>query len=147
VIDRVETTSYTWLGLTSGCARCHDHKYDPISQKDYYSLLAFFNNTPVDGRGGSGQAAPVLDFATAENKAKLAELEAEVKDCGGKVEALEKKLKHDLQGNNAGWFWFKHIHRRNLDFIHTLKLDEGIQEGGAESDELEATRREFFRGG
>jgi hypothetical protein len=65
----------------------------------------------------------------------------------GKVEALEKKLKHDLQGNNCGWFWFKHIHQRNLDFIHSLKLDEGPLEGQATQDELEATRREFFRGG
>ena len=56
VIDRVETTSATWLGLTTGCARCHDHKYDPISQKDFYSLCAYFNNVPETG---SGQEAPV----------------------------------------------------------------------------------------
>ena len=49
IIDRVETTSFTWLGLTMNCARCHDHKYDPITQKDFYSLFAFFNN--VEERG------------------------------------------------------------------------------------------------
>ena len=52
MIDRVETTSTVFLGLTTGCAACHDHKFDPISQKEFYSLGAFFNNTtqpPMDG--------------------------------------------------------------------------------------------------
>ena len=50
--DRVETTSKVWMGLTSGCAVCHDHKFDPITQKEFYELSAFFNNTtqkPMDG--------------------------------------------------------------------------------------------------
>jgi hypothetical protein len=51
VIDRVETTSAVWLGLTTGCARCHDHKYDPITQKDFYSLCSYFNNVPESGTG------------------------------------------------------------------------------------------------
>ena len=49
VVDRVDTTSTVWLGLTTGCARCHDHKYDPVSQKEYYRLFAFFNNVPEKG--------------------------------------------------------------------------------------------------
>jgi len=56
VADRVETTSTVWLGLTMNCSRCHDHKYDPITQKDYYSLFAFFNN--IDEHGQDGTIAP-----------------------------------------------------------------------------------------
>ena len=50
VVDRVETMSTVFLGLTVGCARCHDHKYDPISQKEFYRLFAYFNNVPERGR-------------------------------------------------------------------------------------------------
>ena len=49
VADRVETTAIVWLGLTMGCARCHDHKYDPIQQRDFYRMFAFFNNVPEKG--------------------------------------------------------------------------------------------------
>ena len=55
VVDRVETTATTWLGLTMGCARCHDHKYDPITQKDFYRFFAFFNT--IAKRVWTGEAA------------------------------------------------------------------------------------------
>lgn len=51
VIDRVETTAEVWLGITAGCARCHDHKYDPISMGEFYQLFAYFNNVPETGTG------------------------------------------------------------------------------------------------
>ncbi|HUR55635.1 MAG TPA: PSD1 and planctomycete cytochrome C domain-containing protein, partial [Gemmataceae bacterium] len=79
IVDRVNTTATVWLGLTAGCAQCHDHKYDPISQKDYYRLYAFFNNVPENGLDGQkGNAAPVLKVPTAEQEAKLVRLRASV---------------------------------------------------------------------
>ena len=71
VVDRVETTSMTWLGLTLGCARCHDHKYDPISQKEFYRFFAFFNNVPEKGLDGrTGNAEPYLQLPSTEQKAR-----------------------------------------------------------------------------
>ncbi|MDB5319947.1 MAG: Planctomycete cytochrome [Phycisphaerales bacterium] len=92
VMDQSETMSTIWLGLTVGCARCHDHKFDPITQKEYYQLYAFFNNTPVTGGGGSGQTAPVVDFTTPEQKAKLAELAEHVQQAGVPITEFEKTL-------------------------------------------------------
>ena len=59
--DRVDTTTAVWLGLTAGCATCHDHKFDPITTKDFYSLTAFFrNNTSSILDGANGNNAPLL---------------------------------------------------------------------------------------
>ena len=66
VVDRVETTATVWLGLTLGCARCHDHKYDPITQKEFYRLFAFFNNVPEKGRAIKfGNSPPMIKAPTA----------------------------------------------------------------------------------
>ncbi|MBA3316105.1 MAG: PSD1 and planctomycete cytochrome C domain-containing protein [Planctomycetota bacterium] len=61
VADRVDTTASVWLGLTVGCARCHDHKFDPITQKDYYSFFAYFNSVAEAGRG-HGNSQPLYFF-------------------------------------------------------------------------------------
>jgi hypothetical protein len=60
VIDRVETTSTVFLGLTFGCARCHDHKYDPLSQREFYQLYAYFNNIGEKGIGRGIHANPTI---------------------------------------------------------------------------------------
>ena len=83
LFDRVDTTSTTWLGLTMTCARCHDHKYDPLTQKDYYSLMAFFNNvpetgTPTDTIGQYYIAKPWVFAGTDAEMAKMKTLEAAV---------------------------------------------------------------------
>lgn len=80
VIDRVDTTSTVFLGLTMGCARCHDHKYDPISQREFYEFFAFFNN--VDEKGvyleKRGNAGPVVFKPTAEQAGEMSALTAQL---------------------------------------------------------------------
>ncbi|MEB2359904.1 MAG: DUF1553 domain-containing protein [Bryobacterales bacterium] len=72
VVDRVEATSNVWMGMTLGCARCHDHKYDPVSQKDFYRFFAFFNNVSDKGLDGRyGNAEPFLQLSTPEQKNRL----------------------------------------------------------------------------
>ena len=64
VMDMTETMGTVWLGATLNCARCHDHKFDPITQKEYYQFFDFFNQTPVSGGGGDPQTPPVLAIAS-----------------------------------------------------------------------------------
>ncbi len=77
VIDRVETTGSTWLALTLNCCRCHDHKYDPISQKEFYQLFSFFNSNDETGILGSGLAGragntdPVIAIPNDEQQKRL----------------------------------------------------------------------------
>jgi hypothetical protein len=68
VMDMTETAGTVWMGLTLNCCRCHDHKFDPLTQSNYYQLFDFFNQTPVNGGGGSGQTAPVLTSASMDQK-------------------------------------------------------------------------------
>lgn len=82
VIDRTDTVGNAFLGLTTGCARCHDHKYDPISHKDYYSLTGFFNSTDEPGFYAPGHSAvqggPTLPWPSTEQKARLDAAERDI---------------------------------------------------------------------
>ena len=81
VIDRVETTSTVWLGLTMGCARCHDHKYDPLRQKEFYEFFAFFNTIPDRGLdGAAGNAKPILRLPTGDQENRLDEISRALDD-------------------------------------------------------------------
>ena len=71
VFDRTDTTATVWLGLTAECAKCHDHKFDPISQREYYQLSAFFNQVDEDGLDGqTGNARPHLPAPDREQAAR-----------------------------------------------------------------------------
>jgi hypothetical protein len=76
VVDRVNTTMEVWMGTTIGCAQCHNHKFDPFTQKEYYQLLAFFNNTRDTGRN----VAPTLAVPVSVHAARLKELNGAISD-------------------------------------------------------------------
>jgi len=81
LVDRVNTTATLWLGSTVGCAQCHNHKYDPFSQKDYYRLMAFFANTDYETRvfgDGTRFFEATMDVPTPEQEAKRKTIQAEM---------------------------------------------------------------------
>lgn len=80
VADRVQTTAKAFLGITMECARCHDHKYDPISQKNFYQMAAFFNNTFETGRAPIGyESGPTMLLTDAETEAQIQHIRKAIK--------------------------------------------------------------------
>ncbi len=102
VIDRVETTGLTWMALTLNCCRCHDHKYDPITQKEFYQLFSYFNSceeTGVLGEFGGGAGArkggntlPVVFLPTEEDTKNLAALQQQIKATEASLTAAKKEM-------------------------------------------------------
>ena len=79
VVDRVSTTGTVWLGLTVGCARCHDHKFDPITQEEFYRLFAYFNSIAESGIGQkTGNTPPLVHAPTPEQQAELDAIEERI---------------------------------------------------------------------
>ncbi|MBI4601572.1 MAG: PSD1 domain-containing protein [Planctomycetes bacterium] len=88
IVDRVNTTGTVWLGMTVGCGQCHDHKYDPLTQREFYGLYAFFHNVPENGLDGQkGNAAPVIQAPSPEQREAIARLDREVAEAAARLEA------------------------------------------------------------
>ena len=100
VLDRVNAVGAAFMGMTVQCCVCHDHKYDPMTMKDYYQLFAFFNNIdakPETGRRSGtdfkrGLQAPYINLPGAGQKSRLAVLEARVKEASDELKRLEARL-------------------------------------------------------
>lgn len=97
VVDRVDTTTTVWLGLTIGCARCHDHKYDPITQAEYYEIFACFNNVVEKGliKDLAGPP-PLLSLPDEEQTKAMAELTRRKDENQARLKALNKHLTESM---------------------------------------------------
>lgn len=114
VADRTETTSTVWLGMTVGCARCHDHKYDPILQKDYYRLFAYFNNVPERGF--------VYNFGNEEPyiKAPLPDQQVKLDDYAKRIEAAKAHVQSmEPAARTAQQKWERQAAREDEDWTPT----------------------------
>lgn len=126
VIDRADTTGTVWMGLTVGCARCHDHKYDAVSQKEFYQLYAYFN--AIDESGGvdaGGNAKPVLALPTDEQKAEIDALRTEITVAEQGISELPAATELEIQL----WYeqtlqWLKLAEQGKLwTHLHQVKLE------------------------
>ncbi len=125
--DRVETTATVWLGQTFNCARCHDHKFDPFTMRDYYGLYAFFHNVSEKGIGNYGasirrNAPPMLKLPAPELEAKLAALKKELAETKQQLAQTEAKdqapIKKRIQALT------KQIDQTDLQIPTTLVMQE-----------------------
>ncbi|MDX1979873.1 MAG: DUF1553 domain-containing protein [Bryobacteraceae bacterium] len=100
VVDRVETTSAVFLGLTMGCGRCHNHKYDPITQKEFYQFYAYFNNVPESGRAMKyGNSPPLVAAPTPDQQERLNAIARRI----GETEAVLAGNAAEARRARAAW--------------------------------------------
>lgn len=125
--DRTETTAQTWLGLTAGCAVCHDHKYDPLSQKQFYSLSAFFNNTTQAAKDGNIKSTPPTIFIPmAKDEAAWRRTTNDLAMIETKIAERKKEARADFTNwlANPSYGKFTNTPAENFLAFHA-PLDEG----------------------
>ena len=92
VMDMTETVGTLWLGLTFNCCRCHDHKFDPLTQREYYQFSAYFNQTPVNGGGGDAKQPPNLPAPTKSQRLELEKITHEIADISSAIANRREKI-------------------------------------------------------
>jgi hypothetical protein len=125
VMDRVETFGTAFLGLTISCARCHDHKYDPLTQKDYYSLAAYFNSIDESGAVDAfPNANPVLALPTPEQSAKVAALKKPFEEWEAKLRATPENAPERAEIQKQRDETKKRLDAANAEILKVMVLRE-----------------------
>lgn len=114
VFDRVETTGTVFMGMTLNCTRCHDHKFDPITQREYFQFYDYFNQTSETGLNGNGMIAPVLDLSPPIEKEKVADLQVFIDKIGQEVKIYEEEIFPSESGVAADSPEAKHLNGDDL---------------------------------
>ncbi|MCC6511746.1 MAG: PSD1 domain-containing protein, partial [Pirellulaceae bacterium] len=146
VVDQVSAFGTVFMGMTLECAVCHDHKYDPVKQKDFYGLFAFFNNIDGDPETpGRDQQPPILKLPTPEQAASLNELEAKLAAANQAIDKLKQSIK-DLSAASAT---DKSGAAKNGDGSTTGQpasaLEKELKEKEAEASRLKTAHEELQR--
>src|SRR5690606_23781604 len=101
-VDRTETTGTVWMGLTVGCAVCHDHKFDPISQQEVYSLFAYFANTADKAMDGNALLPPpVINVGEPEDFLREKSLQDQIAQLREKMKQLAAKVDYQEPASSA----------------------------------------------
>ncbi len=140
VIDRLNTTAAVWLGTTLECAQCHDHKYDPFTQRDYYGLLAFFNNTEIEADRSNPKVPGSIRFLGPSMELSDAKIEAEQQQLKGEIAELNQALavrRKELSGELDAWEQALAAELSQAPTVHVLKIAEFRSAGGASHKLLE----------
>ncbi|MCB1092168.1 MAG: DUF1549 domain-containing protein, partial [Verrucomicrobiae bacterium] len=140
VVDRVNTTGTVWLGSTIECAQCHDHKYDPFSMADYYSIFAYFNNTPVEVENPSGKGVsfdfygPKMELPLdAAKQTERASLTAKLDELKGRQKTLAAANEKD----RAEWESRLLASAAKAPVWETLEIEDFSGTGGETWERLE----------
>lgn len=121
VVDRVDTTATVWLGLTAGCAKCHTHKYDPITQKEFYQLFAYFNNVPERGKAIKyGNSPPYIKTPTREQEVKWAWHKKRLEAAEATWAGLQREISRRLEA------WEDTIQIKHSDWLPSRGLQHHL---------------------
>ena len=149
VIDRVNTTGAVWLGTTLECCQCHDHKYDPFSMRDYYQMLAFFNNTELEADRANPKAAssikflgPSMPLANVDRDGQRSKLQQEVASIRKQQAVRRGELESDLES----WASEYAADLVKAPQSHVLEVVEFKSEGTSDQHEILADGSILLRG-